>query len=191
MKQLERKMENQKGFSLAETLVALVIILLVSGIVAAGMPAAERAYVKVQESADAQVLLSTTLTELRNELATASDIRIDGNRVTDKSTPLLGNTVSYTNPITGETTISFKTDEGFVISSYKDIGGSGERPLVTFKAKTKDLTLTYTGTLFTYKADTDTITVAPLNVKSSTSDNAAQLENPYIIRVLPPAEIDG
>ena len=44
MKQLGKNMKNQKGFSLAETLVALVIILLVSSIVTVGIPAAERAY---------------------------------------------------------------------------------------------------------------------------------------------------
>ena len=195
MKQLGKNMKNQKGFSLAETLVALVIILLVSSIVTVGIPAAERAYYKVQESADAQFLLSTTLTELRNELATASEISMgtDKEKPTKTKKEIKGSVVNYVNPITGVTTISFDAEKGFQITSYQDIG-TYTRPLVNEKVKIQDLTLAYNEededvSLFTYNAETDTFTVAPLSVNSKISDNVAQMENSYIIRVLPPAEI--
>ena len=191
MKQVRKKTDNQRGFSLAETLVALIIILLVSSVVAAGMPAAEKAYVKVQESADAQVFLSTTLIELRNELATASEISMGTSKMKPTKTQktIKGSVINYVNPITGESSISFDTENGcFIITSYQDIG-SYQRKLVSDSAKTNTLKVSYSGSLFTYDASADSITVAPLSVQSKSGNNVAQLQNSYIIRVLVPAEI--
>jgi len=49
------KMKSQAGFSLAETLVAILILLLVSVIVANGVPVAQNAYEKVVVGANAKV----------------------------------------------------------------------------------------------------------------------------------------
>ena len=46
---------------------------MVTAIVAAGIPSAQRAYAKVVDSANAQVLLSTTVTGLREELGMARE----------------------------------------------------------------------------------------------------------------------
>ena len=69
-----RKKRNRAGFSLAETLMAVLILLLASAIVAAGMPMAREAYEKAVDAANAQTLLSTTVTMLRAELCEASDV---------------------------------------------------------------------------------------------------------------------
>ena len=53
MKLLIKRIRERHGFSLSETLVAILIILLVGSVIAAGMPAAEKAYFKVIESANA------------------------------------------------------------------------------------------------------------------------------------------
>ena len=45
--EIEKRLSEKKGFSLAETLIAVMIVLLVSIVVAAGMPAAKDAYYKV------------------------------------------------------------------------------------------------------------------------------------------------
>ena len=60
---IKKKLNMQRGFSLAETLVVVLIILLVSSVIAAGMPAAQKAYNNVLVTADAQVYMSTALTE--------------------------------------------------------------------------------------------------------------------------------
>ena len=73
---LKKRLKNQAGFSLAETLLAVLIMLLVSVIVANGIPVARNVYNNVIVGANAQVLLSTTVTALRNELGTAKDIDI-------------------------------------------------------------------------------------------------------------------
>lgn len=74
-------MRDRRGFTLAETLLAVLILLLVSVIVATGIPAAKNAYYKVVLGANAQSLLSTTATALRNELGTAWDVEVSGKDV--------------------------------------------------------------------------------------------------------------
>ena len=70
----KRKLHEKSGFTLAETLLAVLILLMVSAIVAAGVPAAKNAYEKVVLASNADVLLSTTISALRNELGTAQDV---------------------------------------------------------------------------------------------------------------------
>ena len=63
MKKIRNKLHNRKGFSLAETLMAVLILLMVSAVVAAGIPMAREAYEKAVDAANAQTLLSTTITK--------------------------------------------------------------------------------------------------------------------------------
>lgn len=68
------KLNKSKGFSLTELLVAVLILGMVSSVVAGGIPVARDAYQKVTLSANAQVMLSTAIAALRNELCTASNV---------------------------------------------------------------------------------------------------------------------
>ena len=70
-----QRIKKQKGFTLAETLLAVLIMSLVAVILATGMPAAKSAYERVVDAANAQVLLSTTVQALRDELGTARDVK--------------------------------------------------------------------------------------------------------------------
>lgn len=72
------KIKNQAAFTLGEALVAVIILLLATSIVVAGIPAAIRAYDNVIVASNAEVLLSTTVSALRNELSTARDISASG-----------------------------------------------------------------------------------------------------------------
>jgi len=191
MKTCRWKIESKTGFSLAETLVALIIILLVSSIIAAGMPAAQRALVNVRESANAQMFLSTTLNELRNELATASSINANGNEIT------------YVNPVTGNSKIEFDAaaDGGkFVITSYMDLNADGSlsggytRPLVSNAARTEKLSINFeTGVVpfpnsssnSAYTEGASFITVSGFGVKSSLAGDAVLADvDEYIINVI-------
>ena len=71
----KKKLKSRAGFTLAETLMAVAILLLVSGIVAAGIPAAKNAYEKVILASNAEVLLSTAESSLRDELGTAWKVK--------------------------------------------------------------------------------------------------------------------
>ena len=61
------------GFTLVETLMALIILVIMTGIVAMGIPVAFETYTKAVDGSNAQVLLTTTTNELRNELSMAQD----------------------------------------------------------------------------------------------------------------------
>ncbi len=76
MKRLIQKLKSRAGLTLAETLLTVVILLLASGIVATGMPAAVSAYRNAIDAANAQVLLSAAVNALRGELSTARDVKV-------------------------------------------------------------------------------------------------------------------
>lgn len=71
---VKRKLNSKSGFSLAEMLMAVLILLMVSSIVATGIPVVKNAYEKVVLASNAEVLLSTAISSLRNELGTAQSI---------------------------------------------------------------------------------------------------------------------
>ena len=77
----DSKEKRKTGFTLAETLVAILILLMVSAIVAGALPVAGRVYTKTVGTANAQVLLSAAMAALRDELSTAADISIHGTTV--------------------------------------------------------------------------------------------------------------
>ena len=67
------------GFTLTEMLVTILIMVLASTLLATGVPVAIDTYQKTVNSANAQVALSTTLTVLRSEFGTSTQIMtIDG-----------------------------------------------------------------------------------------------------------------
>lgn len=70
----KRKPGGHGGFTLIELLMVMIILLLAVGIILNGMPAALNAYAKAIDYANAQTLLSTTMTRLRDELGTAQEI---------------------------------------------------------------------------------------------------------------------
>ena len=70
---VKQKLNSRAGFSLMELLLATIILMLVSLIVASGIPVAREAYEKVVLKANAEVFLSTTISTLRNELGMAQD----------------------------------------------------------------------------------------------------------------------
>jgi hypothetical protein len=75
------RLKSRRGFTIGEVLVSVLILMMVFSIVAAGIPAAANAYYKVVDSANAQMLLSTTLTRLRTELSTATQVKCSGTTI--------------------------------------------------------------------------------------------------------------
>lgn len=71
---------EKQGFTLVETLMALLIITMLTAIVANTLPVAKNSYEKVRDASNAQVALSTTTAALRNELGLATDVREDGGK---------------------------------------------------------------------------------------------------------------
>lgn len=74
------RIKSTKAFTIAEALIATIIMLLVTVIMVTGIPAAIRAYDNVVIAANSEVLLSTTMSALRNELCTAKDVKVNGTK---------------------------------------------------------------------------------------------------------------
>lgn len=69
------------GFTMAEVLVALLIVVMVSIIVANGAPSAINAYRNAVTASNAQVALTTTTNELRSEFGFASKVVLKSGKV--------------------------------------------------------------------------------------------------------------
>ena len=76
------KLKNNYGFTLAETIIAVGLVLIVTAMLATGLPRAYESYKGIVDSADAHTLISTTMTELRDKLALAKDIQIADDNIT-------------------------------------------------------------------------------------------------------------
>lgn len=137
MKTAMKKLSSSRGFTLAETLICVLILLMVTAIVGAALPTASNAYTKAVDAGNAQVLLSTGITLLRNELSTATKFEIAED----------GKSVSYRSGTTGSQSEIYKKADGEIWIKtwygYDKSGESTERPLVTKAASTSNLTLTF------------------------------------------------
>ena len=74
---LYNKLKSIRAFSLTEMMVAMLIMVLASTLMAAGIPVAIDTYQKTVKVANAQVALSTTVEVLKSELGRATDIQYD------------------------------------------------------------------------------------------------------------------
>ena len=146
VKGMARKLSRSAGFTLAETLMTILILLMVAGTVAGGIPAAMNAYRNAVDAANAQMLLSTTINALRDELSTAWDVEINGTTITYQSSDT-----------GGKSKIELK-DGKIMLQEYVKESGQGwleaevktgtERLLVSdamTKGLAKDMAATYTG----------------------------------------------
>ena len=176
MKRIFRKLNNRAGFTLAETLIAILILLMVSSVVAGGVPAASNAYYKAVDGANAQVLLSTAATALRDELATARDIKQSG-----------PDGLTYYNRDDGRKSKIYLKGQTIWVVEYVESVEAGveeaelERQLVSGKASTERLKVIY-GTI-TYEETTGLVQVKKLQVAR---DGTPILTQDLTIRVIAP-----
>lgn len=107
------RLKENTGFTLAETLMTVLILLMVSSVVAVGVPAAANAYYKVIDAANAQLLLSETVMKLRSELVVATNVTFeDGSTETVKS---------YTSGNSGWTKTLSNSTDGIKLKETSDI----------------------------------------------------------------------
>ena len=128
---IKRKLHTQ-GFTLAETLLAVLILLLVGVIMTTGIPAAKNAYEKVVVASNAEVLLSTTISTLRNELGTAQDVEVTGTAIT------------YYSAARSAYSRIYVEDGNILFQRYFNNSGEDVPRLVSEKAATEKLCVTYT-----------------------------------------------
>lgn len=136
MKNMIKKLRNSAGMTLAETLMTVLILVMVAGVVGAGVPSAVIAYSKAVDAANAQVLISTTVNALRAELSTASQVRLSE-----------GDVRYISSATESGTRIHKDTDGTILVDDFLGIGGAeatgSTRQLVSKKAVTDSLDVTY------------------------------------------------
>ncbi|MCR5664859.1 MAG: hypothetical protein K6G17_08335 [Oscillospiraceae bacterium] len=149
---VKKKAASRAGFTLAEALITLLIVLMVSAIVAAGLPAAQRAYEKVVDGANAQLLLSTTVTCLREELGAAVEVEPAED----------GKSVSYVSGVTGYPSVIGNSTEGIQVSRERpDASDTQTALLVTAQAATKGMTASFSSV----SCSGGVVTISELTVK--------------------------
>lgn len=171
-----RKKCNSAGFSLAEALVTVLILLMVSAIVAAGMPAAREALQKAVDAANAQTLLSTTATALRAELCEAADVKTDA----------AGQVESFRSTRTNASTALLSPTDGSIqIWDYSNVTGADAttpRPLVSAALSKSRLRTAFDS--ITYDSASGIFTVENLRVERG-STSIAELGD-YSIKTVNP-----
>lgn len=172
------KMRSRKGFSLAETFLAVLILTLVTGVIAAGVPVAASVYYKVVDSANAQILLSTTMTVLRDELGTASNIEVSNDEKSITYTTAGGGRVTILAVVPpAEGTTGGSTPEQYGITKQ---AGDSSVLLVSRAAASKKFYTTFAGVT---KSD-GVITFRGLEVISEKDGNTRAGIPEFAIRVL-------
>lgn len=109
IRRARRKLRSHRGFTLAEMLVVVLLVLLVSGIVASTVQLAAKHFRARTQEADAQLLCSALSLFVQNELTYAGEIKTGENN----------ELVSFTDHVQG-----FGTDCSFVSAD----GNGGEAP---------------------------------------------------------------
>lgn len=146
-----QKLNREAGFTLAETLMAVLILLMVSAIVATGIPAASNAYHKAVDAANAHVLLSTTVTALRDELGMAKEVEVDGTTVTYYS----ADNYSMSKLFLSDSGIEVTEYVNYFISGGNASSGRVTRKLVSEKAITANLKISYDSVEDSFKSNTN------------------------------------
>ncbi len=162
MRTILSRLRGRGGYTLTELMLTTLILLLVAGVVGAGIPAAANSYKKAVDAANAQVLLSTTLTELRDEIGIARD----PNSITCPS----GTSIVFTDSYWQKNTIASSGDIELGITI-------NDKPLVSKTTATSNLytvfegvecadgTVTFTNVAVLKADDTPVVTVDSYKIK--------------------------
>ncbi len=110
---LKQKLNSRSGFTLTEMLLATIILLLVSLIVATGIPVAREAYEKVVLASNADIILSTTISSFRNELGMAYVEPEIGSITALSDGTAASNTIIYYNVNRGAYSALFIAPDGY------------------------------------------------------------------------------
>ena len=200
MVKIKHKLGKDRGMTALETLISMFILMMVTVVVATGIPTAANAYSKVLDSANAQILLSTAMTKLRDELETADNIKVDGKAIDGMvEEKLSGKKITYTTTSYGGSMIYLnqKSDHGHInaVRLWEHIIGEAtdaaqdeavsknrNRLLVSQKASNDNLYLTYKS--ITYKKGTNYITFEGLVVRKKDTDQTLAEPVDYRVKLL-------
>ncbi len=181
MSRIKRKLSNNKGFSLTELLTALLVMGLLACFIGGGVVVVKNAYEKITLKAEAQTLLSTTMTSVMDDLRFATNIEGDSidNLVFDSGSR--GYRMSFYDTASDSDTIN-DADGICVKPAFDDDDGDDDVPLpiVTSKAQTHQLSTALTS--LTYAEDKQTFTFIIKVYKLS--DESTVIEREQTVRIM-------
>lgn len=179
IRSLTYKLRSNKAFTIAEALVATIIMLLVTTIVVAGIPAAIRAYDNVVLTANAEVLLSTSMSVLKNEIGAAKRISVRED----------GTTIDYYNEGRGSMSQIYTENNGKIMLQRYAVGGDtlgqgydDARPLVSDEASDKDKGLYVTFESAVY--NDGVVQFKTIAVHKNNGDITSASRDTYSVRVI-------
>ena len=182
---IKRKLRSRKGFTLAETLLAVLILLLVSMIVANGVPVARNVYQKVMLSANAQDLLATAVSALRDELGTGWGVEKpvggDGTTIVYYSADTGARSKIYVGTDAGTNQIMLQENvavEGLGIDNNSQSKG---RALVSDKGMANESRLFVSYTSVAYAPTTHVVTFTGLQAGTKQNPALAKLDKLEIL----------
>ena len=184
---IKRKLHSLRAFTLAETLLAVLILLLVTIIVAAGIPVAKNAYERVVLSSNADLLLSTTISTLRNELGTAENVKLQAPAPGENAKP--DTMITYYNATRGSSSriyVNSGEKQEIMLQRYysKDVdryaSSSPAASLISSKRATADLYVTYKSVTF----ENGIITFSELSVDRVSGTRGLASRETLSIRVI-------
>lgn len=174
---INKKIRRRKGFTLAETLIAIVLLLLATGIVTVGIPMAIEAYKKVTQAANAQALLSTTMTELRDKIAFSEDVKVDSSNLTVTFTGENGRSYKISNQNTDSIKGIYMED--VTVGATK----TDSRLLVSDEAASKELYAKYDSITYS-SSNSDLITFNNVKVYRKSDNHELSAIEKYDIELM-------
>ena len=149
-KRVKAKLHTSGGFTFAELMLTMLILALMTGMAAEGIPVVIRVYQREVDTANAETYLNTTMIALRGRLCVASEVTIGDKKVyldpqigyyqisnSDKGIQIeqyLGITIDTTNP-QKTTQLLAPSEKSEFISSYNDEVGIQYDPKGFFTVK--------------------------------------------------------
>lgn len=182
-KSMHKLIKSQDGFTLTELLATVVVVTLATTMVAAGIPSAIESYGKMVDSSNAQSLLSTTTTILRDELAMSTEVE------------MVDDAISYANDETGRmNTISIKASgegidhPGEIMISFDGAEATPLAPLGASSGKdTGELYVTCTG--IELDESNTVVTFSDLEVNKAKYPQPLASADTYSIRLISNQEL--
>ena len=156
---MKRNITGKAGFTLAETLLATLLLLIASALLVTGIPVAFRAYKTVTLTAEANVLISTTMTELKDKLAFCEDLAITGKKISFTSNNGRQYTLSYDADKAGLYLLD-TTDNDYNPEKEENVYVHDSQMLVSDEAAVRELCVDYSEV----KIDGNVLTFKDLNV---------------------------
>ena len=172
MRRIKARLKGTAGFTLGEILVVVLILLMVSAVMAAGIPSAANAYRKVVDAANAQTLLSTTMTALRDELTSAREVSVGNDQ---KSVEYLSGSGVRSRISTGYVDNAAYRGIGLEYLPYSGSADSASgRLLVSAAASNRNLTVSFDSVSF--DEDDDSLLIfSDIIVTKNTGDGSMEL----------------